>query len=211
MNPRLKICGLTTREAVEAAAGADYLGFIFYAPSPRNISPKQAADLAQNINPAISAVAVTVDADDDFLRAMLVDFQPGYIQLHGSESPERVQTIREIFKMPVIKALQIRTQQDVEQAHTYEAVADMLLFDAKATEGLPGGNGLAFDWQMLAGKTFKKPWFLSGGLNIDNVEEALRISGALAVDVSSSLEAARGVKDPERVRGFIQKVKNLPL
>jgi len=212
MTPRVKICGLTTPEAVEAAAtsGADYLGFIFYPPSPRHVTPERAAELAA-LAPSLPAVAVTVDADDATLEGILRGFAPAYFQLHGNETPARLRDIKTRFGLPVIKAFAVRTGDDIASAHAYEAHADFLLFDARAPKGLPGGNGLAFDWRLLSAREFGKPWFLSGGLNADNVEEALRIGGAPMVDVSSSVESAPGVKDPARVRAFITKVKSITL
>ncbi len=209
MTPQVKICGLTTAAGVAAASGADYLGFIFFPASPRNLMPAQAAGLAKGVSQP--TVAVMVDPDDTLLDTIFAEFKPHYIQLHGNESPARVAQIKSAFKTPVIKAFKIRTGDDVAKAHAYEKAADMLMFDAKAPEGLPGGNGLSFDWKLLAGRSFGRPWFLSGGLNADNVEEALRISGAAMVDVSSSVESEPGVKDPALVRGFIEQVKRIRL
>jgi phosphoribosylanthranilate isomerase len=208
---KVKTCGLKTLDAVLAAkeAGADYLGFIFFEKSPRNITAAEAAKLA-TFAPAIPVVAVTVDADDAALSAILKDFTPAYLQLHGKESPTRVAEVKQKFGLPVIKALSIKTAEDVQAAHAYEEAADMLMFDAKSTGPLPGGNGLAFDWQLLAGQNFTKPWFLSGGLNADNVEQAVRISGAKLLDVSSGLETAPGVKSPELIKAFVKIAKGVP-
>jgi phosphoribosylanthranilate isomerase len=207
MTVRAKICGLTTIDAVAAAGDADHLGFIFFPRSPRNLTPYKAAELAAHSD--IPAVAVTVDPDDDLLEAIFSEFSPDYIQLHGNESPERVKQIEDRFNRPVIKAFGIQTAQDITASKAYKNVADMLMFDAKLPKGMPGGNGVSFDWKILAGQQFNKPWFLSGGLAIDNVEEAVRISGAKMVDVSSSLESAPGVKNPELVRAFVKKVKSI--
>ena len=208
MTLRVKICGLTTPEAVKAAHDADYAGFIFYPPSPRYVTPAKAAQLAQDLHPP--AVAVTVDADDEFLQEIAQGLKPNYIQLHGEETPERAREIRAKFGIPVIKAVRVADSDDAAKAHAYEDIADMLLFDARPPKGMPGGNGVAFDWHILAHRSFAKPWFLSGGLEADNVEEALRISGAKMVDVSSSLESAPGIKDPAMVRAFIKKIKSIP-
>lgn len=209
MNSKVKICGLSTEDAVIAArdAGADFLGFVFFARSPRNVTPALANELSA-LAPKIPAVAVTVDMTDDAFAQMLQHFRPAFLQLHGKESPARVQEVKAKFGIPIIKAICVESGDDIAQAYAYEATADMLLFDAKAPKGLPGGNGLAFDWQLLANREFGKLWFLSGGLHANNVEEALRISGAGLVDVSSGLETAPGVKSPELIRQFIARVKS---
>lgn len=208
--PRVKICGLTTEEAVIAArdAQANYIGFVFFASSPRNILPSRAAALSQ-LAPAIPSVAVVVNTDDDFINTILSDFRPNFLQLHGQETIERVTEIKQRFNLPVIKAFQIRNGDDIARSKPYEQTADMILFDAKAPSGLPGGNGITFDWHLLAGRSFSTPWFLSGGLNTDNVEEAIRISGASLVDVSSSLESSPGVKSPAMIQTFMKHVKFL--
>jgi len=207
MKTRVKICGITTPDAIEAAQAADYLGFIFFAASPRNLTPKQAAGLMRLTQ--LPTVAVMVDPSDHFIESLLQDITPDYIQLHGNEPPARVQHIRDHFRIPVIKAFPLCAKDDLAQVSAYGDAAEMFLFDAKAAKGLPGGNGITFDWNILAGGHFAKPWFLSGGLRADNVEEAVRISGARLLDVSSSLESAPGIKDPEMVRSFIQKVKGI--
>lgn len=207
MTPLIKICGLTTPEAVEAASDADFGGFIFYPPSPRHLTPEVAGKLASKLRPP--AVAVTVDATDSELTEIIKALSPTYLQLHGKETPARVREIKEKFGLPVIKAVGIASGDDAAKAHSFEQDADMLLFDARPPKGLPGGNGVAFDWRILAHRTYGKPWFLSGGLDITNVREAVEVSGAGLVDVSSSLESSPGVKDPALVRAFIQAVKSL--
>ncbi len=209
MTLRVKICGLTMPEAVDAARDADFAGFIFYPPSPRNLTVQAAAALAVKSRPP--TVAVTVDADDALLHDIKTVLKPTYFQLHGRETPERVREVKKTFGIPVIKAIGIASGDDAAKAYAYEESADMLLFDARPPKGLPGGNGVVFDWRILAHRSFAKPWFLSGGLDSDNVEEALRISGARMVDVSSSLESSPGVKDPALVRAFIHKVRSLSL
>lgn len=206
MSRRVKICGLSTEEAVLAASTADFIGFVFFPRSPRNVTPELAARLS-TLAPKVPAVAVTVDMPNAEIQAMLKYFRPAYLQLHGKETPERVQEVKTRFGIPIIKAISVESGDDIAKAHAYESAADMLLFDAKVPKGLPGGNGLAFDWQLLANREFGKPWFLSGGLSADNVEEALRISGAGLVDVSSGLETAPGVKSPELIKAFIRKAK----
>ncbi len=210
MNIKVKICGLSTQDAVLAArdAGADFLGFVFFPRSARNVTPELAAKLSA-LAPQIPAVAVTVDITDEAIKEILQHFSPAYLQLHGHESPARVQEVKATFGIPVIKAIGVESGDDIAKAHAYEAAADMLLFDARVPNGLPGGNGLAFDWQFLASREFSKPWFLSGGLHANNVEEALRISGAGLVDVSSGLETAPGVKSPELIKAFIRQAKSL--
>lgn len=205
---RVKVCGLTTDESVRAAmeSGADFIGFVFFSRSSRHVTSQEAARLCA-LAPNVPAVAVTVDMPDAEIQAMLEHFNPAYLQLHGHESPARVLEVKTRFGIPVIKAISVESGDDIASAHAFSDVADMLLFDARAPKGLPGGNGLAFDWQLLANRKFSKPWFLSGGLNINNVEEALRISGAELVDVSSSLETAPGVKSPELIQKFLDTVK----
>jgi phosphoribosylanthranilate isomerase len=207
--PIIKICGLKTLEAVKATTGVDYIGFIFFPRSPRNITPEQAAVL--KIHSRAKSVAVTVDASDEQLRSIMQTSQPDYLQLHGSETPARVAEIKKVFSVPVIKALPIKIAEDIQAASAFEDVADILMFDAKSFGDLPGGNGISFDWKMLAGRKFKKPYFLSGGLNISNVEQALKESGATMIDVSSGLESSPGNKDPRMIAEFIRSVKSLSL
>ncbi len=203
----VKICGLTTPEAVQAASDAEYNGFIFYEKSVRNISPDEAAKL--KIHTKAKTVAVVVNPSDDFLNKIVTEFNPDYFQLHGDESPKRISEIKNKFKKPIIKAFNISASGDLDEVTTYQDSADMFLFDAKAPSGFPGGNGIVFDWKILAGKTFSKPWFISGGLNIENIAKALQISGATMLDISSGLESAPGVKNPQLIRKFIDKVRNI--
>lgn len=205
----VKICGLKTQESVlcAAKAKADYIGFVFYPPSPRNISASEAS-LLTKLAPEIASVAVTVDASDSDIENILRDFIPAFLQLHGSEPPARVRAIKEKFAIPVIKGVSVETTEDIMSAHAYESSVDMLLFDAKAPKGLPGGNGLAFNWNMLSGHSFTKPWFLSGGLNSNNVQQALETSGAKMVDVSSGVEVSPGIKSTQLIERFIGKVKS---
>jgi phosphoribosylanthranilate isomerase len=212
MTMKVKICGLTTPEAVAAAHDADFAGFIFYPPSPRFVTPEKAAELAKAIK--LPAVAVTVDADDALLTEIVKVLKPAYLQLHGGESPARVKEVKGRFGLKVIKAIPVASGDDAARAHAYEDAADMLLFDARPPRfnvmgGLPGGNGIAFDWNILANRSFALPWLLSGGLTVGNLAEAVRVTGAKMLDVSSSLESAPGVKDPALVREFIQKARKL--
>lgn len=209
----IKICGITSTEAVEAAikAGTDYLGFVFFQKSPRNVSAEQAASLSKGLPASVKTVAVCVDSSDRALEGMLVGFAPDYLQLHGQETEARVVEIKQRFGVPVIKAIAVRNGDDIARGMRYSKVADMLLFDAKAPETsvLPGGNGLAFDWNLLAGRSFDIPWMLSGGLNAENVKEAISLSGAKIVDVSSSVEIRPGVKSPALIEAFIHSAKGV--
>lgn len=202
-----KICGLSTREAVDTAIThhAHYLGFVFFPPSPRHISPIQAATISRDIPDYVKKIAVTVDRSDADILSLLAHFTPDYLQLHGHESPERAAFIRAHYGIPVIKALSIRTEADLNQASLYSDSADMLLFDAKPPKDalLPGGNGVSFDWNILRGKQFALPWFLSGGLSCQNIGEAVNISGARMVDISSGVESSPGVKDLSLIQEFL--------
>ena len=208
---QVKICGLTTPDAVKSAVehGADYLGFVFYRPSPRYIEPKKAAKLVAKVPRQIKKVAVIVDMNMDELSKVVRAFRPDYLQLHGQETEQDIERIQKKFTIPIIKAIKIRSSDDVAKGLRYAAVSDMLLFDAKAPEALlPGGNGLAFDWTLLKARKIELPWFLSGGLNLQNIKDALYITHAPMVDLSSSLERAPGVKDPQLIELFLKKVKS---
>ena len=211
MTTKIKICGLTSPEAIDSVVknGADYIGFVFFQKSPRNISPQMAAKLSAQIPSNVKKVAVLVNADNAMIDGILKYFSPDILQCHGSETLERISEIKSKYQLPVIKAISVRSDDDISIGAKYASVADMLLFDAKSpATSMPGGNGLAFDWKLLQGREFNVPWFLSGGLNIQNVNEALDITGAPAVDASSSLESEPGKKDPGFINIFIQKVKN---
>ena len=204
---RVKICGIRTEAARDAAvaAGAAYLGFVFFPRSPRNIEIAEAAPLAAGVAPGVCKVALTVDADDAALEALLDRVPLDMLQLHGKESPERVAQVRETFGLPVMKAVGIREEADLPAIAEYARVADQLLIDAKAPKDgpLPGGNGLAFDWRLIAGRRWAVPWMLAGGLTPQNVAEAVRLTGATQLDLSSGVETAPGVKDPALVRAFM--------
>jgi phosphoribosylanthranilate isomerase len=207
MDIAIKFCGLTRPQDVSAAvsAGARYVGFVFFPKSPRNLSLDAAHALAVAVPPGVAKVALTVDAQDDALDALVAAVPIDMLQLHGHESPDRVAEVRARYGLPVMKALGIAGAEDVARIAAYEAVADQLLIDAKPPEGadLPGGNGLAFDWRLLAGRKYwTKPWMLAGGLTPDNVAEAVRLTGARQVDVSSGVESAPGLKDAARMAEF---------
>jgi phosphoribosylanthranilate isomerase len=208
----VKICGLNSPEAVRAATEADFAGFVFYGRSPRNLTPEAAATLAALLPPRVQRVALMVDPDDAFLKATLALFRPNLLQLHGSETAERVAAIKAEYGLPVMKAIPIREAGDIAAADRYRSVADRLLFDAKPPsrpDALPGGNAERFDWTLLRDRSFTLPTMLSGGLTAANVAEAARISGAAAVDVSSGVEDRPGTKNPSKIKGFIKAVRAL--
>ena len=213
MSIEVKICGINAPEALAAAVegGADYVGFVFYPRSPRAVTPAAAHALAIQAPARVVKVGNAVDLDDASLAAILAAVPLDLWQLHGAESPARVAQIKARFGLPVMKAVKIAGAEDVAAAEAYFRVADRLLFDAKPpkemTGALPGGNALAFDWQLLAGKTWPLPWMLSGGLEPANVAEAARISGARAVDVSSGIEDRPGLKNPEKIAAFLAAAK----
>ena len=204
---RVKICGLRAAADVEAAvsAGAAYVGFVFFPKSPRNVTAAEAALLAGSVPPGVAKVALTVDADDAALDALLAQVPIDMLQLHGHESPSRVADVRARYGLPVMKAVGVAGEADLPALEEYGRVADQLLVDAKPAPGadLPGGNGLAFDWRLIAGRRWPVPWMLAGGLTPENVAEAIRLTGARQVDVSSGVESAPGVKDPVRIAAFL--------
>ena len=210
MPVKVKICGVRTPAIVETAAeeGADYVGLVFYERSPRYLTLAEASALAQAASGRIATVAVLVDPDDALIDRVVDQVRPDLLQLHGSETPERVAAIRARTRLPVMKALAVAEAADVAAAGAYAASADQILFDAKAAPGaaLPGGNGVAFDWLALKGLT--APFALSGGLTPDTVGAAIKLTGATLVDVSSGVERAPGEKDAELVRRFIRAAKS---
>ncbi len=212
MPAEVKICGLSTPETVAAAiaAGADLVGFVFYAKSPRNVTVEDAAKLAELARGKAGIVALVVDADDSAILHINSVLAPDLFQAHGAETPARIAMIGRLTGKPVIKAIKVNGAADIAAAATYGKVADLILYDAKAPEtlgnALPGGNGHAFDWTLLDGE--QRPAFmLAGGLNADNVAEAIRLTGAPMVDVSSGVESAPGVKDIALIRKFIEAAK----
>jgi phosphoribosylanthranilate isomerase len=204
---RVKICGLREAAHVEAAVrgGAAYVGFVFFPKSPRNLTLSEAARLAAAVPPGVAKVALTVDADDAALDALLAEVPVDMLQLHGHETPQRVAEVRARYGLPVMKAVGVAGEEDLPALEAYGRVADQLLVDAKPPKGadLPGGNGLAFDWRLIAGRRWPVPWMLAGGLTPDNVAEAVRLTGARQVDVSSGVESHPGVKDPARIAAFL--------
>ncbi len=203
----VKVCGLTDATALAAAVagGARYLGFVFYPPSPRSLAPERAAALAGLAPADCRTVGVLVDPSDAELGELLGLVPLDVLQLHGAETPARVAAIKAGTGRIVIKALKIADRSDLAPAGAYAEVADLLLFDAKPPRApLPGGNGESFDWQLLEGLEIERPWLLSGGLSTDNLETAVRLSGARAVDVSSGVEDRPGHKDPARIRRFLE-------
>ena len=208
----IKICGLREPETLKAAveAGARFIGFVFYPPSPRYIAPAQAGELMRMLPSTVRSVGLFVDPTDETLENTIALAPVDMIQLHGSESPERVKDIREKLMRPIIKAIGVRHEPDLDSVKKYEPVSDWLLFDARPENAsLPGGTGQSFDWSLLAEKTFTIPWMLSGGLDENNVQTALAALKPDAVDVSSGVERARGVKDSNKIKTFINKVKEL--
>ena len=207
----VKICGLSTAPTLEAAigAGADMAGFVFHEKSPRHIDLGTARSLGALAAGRIKKVALTVDADDDALSALVEALSPDYLQLHGSESPARVEAVKARFGLPAIKAIGVATENDVLRARDF-ASADIILFDAKPAPGagLPGGAGMVFDWRLLRNISAIS-WMLSGGLSAENLAEALKATGAPGVDVSSGVESARGIKDISRINAFVGAARAL--
>jgi phosphoribosylanthranilate isomerase len=210
---KVKICGLRTEEALEAAlaGGADYVGLVFFPPSPRNITPEAAKPLAERARGRAKIVALLVDPDDALIEAVVAAVDPDLLQLHGEESPGRVAEVRGRWGKPVMKAVKVANARDAQAALDYAEAADLILFDARAPKDAtrPGGHGAAFDWTLLDGVKGRVPFMLSGGLTPDNVAEAIRITGAPMVDVSSGVERSPGEKDPELIRRFLRMAKGV--
>ena len=212
MSVIVKICGLSTEEALEVAldAGADMVGFVFFAPSPRHLAFERAHTLGGRVLERAQKVALTVDADDRFLDAVVEALQPDMLQLHGTETPARVEAVRRLFGLPVMKALPVAVQSDLDAIARYAGAADRLLFDARAPQDAtrPGGLGTPFDWTLLKGVKPGIPFMLSGGLNAGNVAEAIDIVRPNGVDVSSGVERYPGEKDPAKIRAFITAARS---
>jgi phosphoribosylanthranilate isomerase len=209
MSVQVKICGISHPEAVTAAlqGGARYIGLVFYERSPRHVAPPLAAELARMVPTGVRTVGLFVDPTNEYLEHVVSQVPLDLIQLHGEETPERVAAIRAAFAMPVMKAIKVSSVEDLALADAYAGVADRLLFDAKPpakVSALPGGNGIPFDWTILTGRGWSKPWMLSGGLTIGNVAEAISVSGAATIDVSSGVEDRPGHKDPDLIRDFLR-------
>lgn len=210
-----KICGLNSRAALDAAVagGASHVGFVFYRPSPRALDAVAAGALAAAVPPGIAKVGLFVDERDERIGEVLASVPLDMLQLHGSESPARVAELKRRFGRLAMKAIPVAEAADIEGAAFYVGVADWLLFDAKPPAdmagALPGGNALAFDWRLIAGRRWGVPWMLSGGLNLDNLAEAVRVSGASTVDVSSGVEDRPGVKNPKKIAAFLTAARAL--
>lgn len=210
-----KICGLTDGDAVDAAieAGADMLGFVFFEKSPRNVSPEEVAELLDPVPPEVreelEIVGLFVDPTDAEIDAVFRHVRLDIVQLHGSESPERVEEVRQEFAVEVIKAIGVSSPEDLKAAEPFVGVADYLLFDAKPPAGAdrPGGNAQAFPWEIMKAWKADGPWLLAGGLTSENVKDAIKTAGAPGVDVSSGVEAAPGQKDPVKIEAFLAAVK----
>jgi len=214
MTVKIKICGIKTHEALQAAleAGTDYFGLVFYGPSPRNVSESTARALVEAAGANAKSVALLVDPSDEDVRRVNEAVAPDYIQLHGQETPARVAEIKRLCGRPLIKAVHIAGPEDVDAAAAYGAIADIILYDAKASadasDQLPGGNGVPFDWRLLTGIKESDSFMLSGGLSPDNVAQAIGATHAPMVDVSSGVERAPGEKDASLIRRFIERAKS---
>ncbi len=215
MGVSAKICGLNTLESVATAVsgGACFVGFVFFPPSPRYVAPDEAAVLSRVVPQTVTTVGLFVDASDDVIAETLRTVSLDMLQLHGSESPDRVRELGDRFGLETMKAIKVESAADVEAASEYDESADWLLFDARAPKdmmgALPGGNAVTFDWYLLQGWSRERPWMLSGGLDADNVSEAASISGAAAVDVSSGVEDRPGSKNPRLIERFLDTVRAL--
>jgi len=203
----VKICGVTTHEALAAAldAGADMIGFVFFPKSPRHLSLAQAGEVSRRVEGRAQTVALLVNPEDEQIDAVVRAMRPDLLQLHGAETPDRVADIRKTFGVPILKAFGVADSDDLAGAETYRGVADRLLLDAKPPKNglLPGGNGLAFDWTLVRDFSPGAPWMLSGGLTPDNVGEAIRLTGTSGVDVSSGVEDGPGQKSLAKIRAFV--------
>lgn len=211
MSIQVKICGITSADAADAAmrAGAEFVGLNFHPRSPRNLKPEQASSLAIRMRGRSRLVVLLADAGDEEIAVAVAAAKPDFIQLHGRENPERIAAVRLRFRLPVIKAFAIAEANDLVEVSKFENVADMFLFDAKAPPNAsrPGGHGAAFDWQLLRGRTFLRPWLLAGGITAENVGRAIRAAEAPGVDVSSGVETSPGLKSPDMIRDFVAAVR----
>ena len=211
----VKICGMNSQTAVDAAiaSGVDYLGFVFFPPSPRSLTPEFASSLMEERSNDFKVVAVVVNPSDKLLEEITNHLAPDIFQLHGSETAEDITNIKQKFNTKIIKAIKISKLEDFEEVSKFDKVADFMLFDAAApentTHSLPGGNGISFNWNWLSDASLETPWFLSGGLNISNINEAIKITGATAVDVSSGVEDKAGIKNNKKIIEFMKTVRTL--
>jgi len=208
----VKICGLSDAAGLDAAlsAGADMVGFVFFEASPRHVALDRAQALGARVAARARKVALTVDADDAALAAIIEALTPDMLQLHGQETPERVSYVRARFGLPVMRAIGVASTRDLDEAARFDAVADYLLFDARAPKdaAMPGGRGVAFDWGLLRGLQVRKPWLLAGGLNCENVARAVAETGAQGVDVSSGVESSPGIKSTGKIARFVASARN---
>ena len=211
----VKICGLNSQTAIDTAiaSGVDYLGFVFFPPSPRSLTPEIASRLMEKRSNDFKVVAVVVNPSDKLLEEITYHLAPDIFQLHGSETAEDLEHIKQKFNTKIIKAMKISERKDFEEVSKFDKVADFLLFDAAAplntTHSLPGGNGISFNWNWLSDASLAIPWFLSGGLNIGNINEAVKTTGATAVDVSSGVEDEAGIKNNQKIIEFMNTVRTL--
>lgn len=208
MAPLVKICGINSVAAADAAAGADFGGLVFHEKSPRHVAPEAARALADRLRGRVRLTVLVADAPDDAIAAALEAVRPDFLQLHGRETPERAAAIHARFGVPLIKAFAIAEAADFAPVAAFAPFAEMFLFDAKAPAGaIPGGHGVAFDWQLLQNRKFPRPWLLAGGLTPDNVARAIAVSGAPGVDVSSGVETAPGIKSPALISAFLSAAR----
>ena len=211
----VKICGMNSQTAIDAAiaSGVDYLGFVFFPPSPRSLTPEIASRLMEKRSDDFKVVAVVVNPSDKLLEEITNYLAPDIIQLHGSETAEDITSIKQKFNTKIIKAIKISKREDFEEVSKFDKVADFLLFDAAApvntAHSMPGGNGISFNWKWLNNASLATPWFLSGGLNISNINEAVQTTGAKAVDVSSGVEDEAGIKNNQKIIEFMKTVRTL--
>lgn len=209
MAVKIKICGLTEKKSIDLCCKLkiDYLGFVFFEKSPRSVNPVKMLELANYIEKDIAKVAVTVDASDDYLDSIFNSCKFEYVQCHGQETVDRIKQIKQKYNCKIIKAIKVKNSDDVASAKKFEDVSDHILFDAKAPSSpIPGGNGLSFDWSLLKNRNLKKDWFLSGGLNHENIKDAIIQTNPPMVDVSSSLESLAGIKDLHLIQKFVNSV-----
>lgn len=202
---KTKLCGFTTKETVDLAVanGVDFIGFVFCPTSPRNISPEKSGEISKNIPSKIKKVAVIVDAKNEEIQKIIHYLKPDFLQLHGEENVSRILEIKSIFKIPIIKAVKIVDEKDLAEVKIYEEVADLLMFDAHKA-----GSGKTFDWRILQNLQTKKDWFLSGGLNAENILEAIKATNTKMVDLSSGIEEKRGIKSPQLIIKFLNKIRS---
>ena len=211
----VKICGMNSQTAVDAAiaSGVDYLGFVFFPPSPRSLTPEFASNLMEERSDDFKVVAVVVNPSDKLLEEITNHLAPDIFQLHGSETAEDITNIKQKFNTKIIKAIKISKREDFEEVSKFDKIADFLLFDAAAPvnthHSLPGGNGISFNWNWLSNVSLATPWFLSGGLNINNIDAAVQTTGATAVDVSSGVEDKAGIKNTQKIIEFMNTVRTL--